>query len=174
MAWNQRGKNRSNGEGFGRRREGPPKEVKLSDVEGKAMQFLAMRDHSEDELRSKLRQRDYPAELIDKTIERMKEYNYIDDDRAVRSMARMLITQCWGPYQIKGKLKVKGFHDAEIEEALTELVAEETWIESAVSRVNSKFRKEPSELDEDERQKAYRHLMYRGFTGDTVRKALFR
>lgn len=174
MAWNRRGQ-RSRGWGNGGRDQGQgkPREFKLPEVEAKAMQFLAMRDHSEDELRSKLKQRNYPQDLIDEAVARMKSYNYLDDERAARSMARMLISQCWGPYQIKGKLKQKGFSEAEIEQALEELVQEDTWLESARQRLYSKFRKEAGELDEDERQKAYRHLTYRGFGGDVVRKALF-
>ena len=160
--------------GQGGRGAKPKREVKLSDVEAKAMHLLAQRDHSEDELRQKLAQRDYPQALIDQAIERMKEYRYLDDERAARSMARMLIGQRWGPYQVKAKLKAKGFDEGEIAQALQELVEEDTWLQAARERLASKFREEQGQgrMDDATRGRAYRHLQHRGFDGDTVRRAL--
>ncbi len=47
----------------------------------KALFLLERRDHTEAELRQKLKNKDFLPESIDMVIDRLKEYNFIDDRR---------------------------------------------------------------------------------------------
>jgi len=142
------------------------------DVEAKALAFLAARDHSTNELRKKLKDRGYPMEHIDAVIKRFSEYNYLNDERVSTRLAESLARSMWGPIQIRGKMRERGFDSDTIDQALSEIDEEEFWIEHATRRVRSKFRKDPKEMEFDEQQKAWRHLAYRGYPGGIVKKAL--
>lgn len=173
MAWQKRSFKKKGDSKRPRKPKKNPEEATLLDVEVKAMHLLSMRDHSVAELTKKLTQRKYPQAHIDATIDRMMELNYLDDERVCMNMTRMLIRQSWGPYQVRNKLKLKGFRERHIDASLEELLEEDTWFEHASDRVRSKFRKEPEEMDRDEKQKAFRHLQYRGYGGDIIRRILF-
>ncbi len=54
----------------------------------KALFLLERRDHTEAELRQKLKNKDFLPESIDKVIERLKEYKLIDDRRFTEQYLR--------------------------------------------------------------------------------------
>ena len=54
----------------------------------KALFLLERRDHTEAELRQKLKDRDFQPESIDAVIERLKEYSFIDDRRFTEQYLR--------------------------------------------------------------------------------------
>lgn len=163
--------------GWGRKRDSAAKEkgAKATEiiVEAKALSILAMRDHAEGELRKKLEERYYPKKHIDAVIERFVEIGYINDERTAERFIKSLVRQGWGPMKIRVKMRQKGYPAETIDDALAEVDEDATWLESATDRLESKFRKEASELDEKEMQKAYRHLSYRGFPGGIIRQILF-
>lgn len=166
MAWKKRNFKK-------KKKQKSPEEITLIDVEAKALYLLSMRDHATEELRKKLKERKYPMEMINETIDRMTSYGYLNDERVSQTMTRMLIRQNWGPYQIRNKLKLKGFSEKHIDLAFDELVDEDTWFEHAQDRLSIKFKKPVEEMDKDEKQKAFRHLQYRGYGGDVIRALLF-
>lgn len=163
--------------GWGRKRGSAAKEKGAKateiDVEAKALTILAMRDHAVGELRKKLEERYYPDKHIDAVIERFTEMGYLNDERTAERFAKSLVRQGWGPMKIRIKMKQKGYTSECIDDTMLEVDDDATWLESATDRLESKFRKEPSELDDKEMQKAYRHLSYRGFPGGIIRKILF-
>ncbi len=161
------------GFGWGGGKKVDRSDATLSQVEGRAMQILAGRDHSREELHQKLKQRGFGAALIEQALDRIASYGYLDDDRVAGVMARALIRQAWGPRQVQAKMRGKGFNDAQISAALEESAPEEGWEVLARQRLESKFGKPVSELDQADRERAFRHLQYRGFAGDVSRKAIF-
>lgn len=201
MAWNTRGKRQQRkpyGERSGqsepggeggeggerggrkRRRKIPPEEATLLDVEAKAMELLGMRDHAIEELRRKLRDRRYDRALIDQTIDRMIEFRYLDDTRFAERMAASLMRQGWGPYRIKQKLQERGLDRDLVDDTMQAIddedeasdEAEGVWVVCARDQFTSKFRCEPGELEREDRDRAFRHLQYRGFSGATIIKVL--
>jgi len=155
------------------RRKEPRPEATEFDVEAKALRYLGMRDHAEEELRRKLKDQGFPEEPIDAVIDRFLNVGYLDDMRVAGVMSRSLARQNWGPMQIRAKLRDKGFKDASINPAILALDEDDVWVDNARSQLEKKFRKEAGELDQDERQKAYRHLTYRGFPNSVVRQVIF-
>lgn len=161
-----------------RKKKVPPEEATLLDVEAKAMELLGMRDHAVEELRRKLRDRRYDRSLIDQTIDRMLEFRYLDDERFAERMSASLMRQGWGPYRIKQKLQERGVDRDLIDDTMqaiddeAEEEGEDVWEACALSQFTSKFRCEPGELAREDRDRAFRHLQYRGFSGATIRKVL--
>lgn len=142
------------------------------DVEAAAARFLARRDHARVELAQKLERHDFPDELVEEVLDSLEEFGYLDDERFALVQGGILARKCWGPRQIAQKLRSRGVDDSIIDEALAEIGREEDWRERALQRMISRFG-HPRELNESERQKAFRHLTYRGYSGNLIRRLLF-
>ena len=161
---------------WGRRRGGKAaeraKSASVSDVEARGMMLLAMRDHGAEELKKKLLDKQFPPEHVEAVMERFADCGYLDDQRVASRAAASLARQGWGPSQIMVKLRKRRYSSETIDEAIASATEDEReWIVQARERLVSKFHKAPHELDQDERQKAWRHLSYRGYRGATIRSA---
>ena len=55
----------------------------------RAMHLLEKMDRTEWQLRKKLEEGQYPPQLIDKAVEYVKSYHYIDDERYARTFVRI-------------------------------------------------------------------------------------
>lgn len=146
---------------------------KLADVEACAMRLLSRRGHAEGELRQKLRKRKFPADLIDQACERMYEYGYLDDEAFASHQSAILMRKGWGPRQITHRLYKRGVDEEIIDQAIVELGDRKAWIDACRDRLRSKYRCEPEELDYEAREKAFRHLKWRGFRASVIRQVLF-
>lgn len=133
------------------------------------MDLIASRDHSEKELRRKLRGKFDPAD-IDAAIEYGKDHGWVPSDDASKSkladkMAAMLHRKGKGIRYInqylgeRGLPPVKSAGESELEKALELLETRYPEIETA---------------DEATRTKAGRFLVSRGYEMDIVRKIVFR
>lgn len=147
-------------------------EPTYADVEKTAYRLLARRGHARGELEKKLRRRDYPDELIREVVDDCVQAGYVDDEQFALRQGEMLARKSWGPHQIRNKLRGRGVDDTVIDAALTELSDQFDWSDTARTRLESKFGS-PDELDDRTRQKAYRHLMHRGFSSSMIRRLLF-
>lgn len=161
MAWGRKGKDSKAAE--------KARKASVNDVEARAMMLLAMRDHGTEELRKKLIDKYFPKEHVETVIERFKSYNYLDDERVAERYVEYLARQCWGPSQIRMKMIKRAYTSKQIDIAMDEAIEDDSvWVEYARDRLRSKFRKEPDTLDQEERQKAWRHLAYRGYQGNII------
>lgn len=146
--------------------------VTRADVDAAASRLLARRDHARGELEDKLRRRDMPNELIDDVLDDFDERGYLDDRQFAVEQGSILARKCWGPRQIAAKLRKRGVSDEVIERALADIEQHEDWSRRARERLVSRF-SPPDELDDDDQQRAYRHLTYRGYSPSLVRRLLF-
>ncbi|AHI04860.1 regulatory protein RecX [Bdellovibrio bacteriovorus W] len=137
----------------------------------KVMDMIARRDHSEKELRSKLKEKFAEAEnlssLIDEAIEFAKDNNWLGDpQRLAERFADMLHRRNKGINFINNYLREKGLpsvgsdNDFELEKAL-ELVKNKYRIDS------------DRKLSREEKAKVGRFLVARGFDSGTVRKVIY-
>ncbi len=77
-----------------------------------ATDLLARQDHSEVRLRQKLAVRKYPKEEIDDAIEKLKKYNYLNDERACGYQFDMMYqSNRYSMRQISAKLFTAGFKE---------------------------------------------------------------
>ena len=74
-----------------------------------AVRLLARRDHSEWELRSKLKQRGFSPEEVDEALGRVKSEGYIDDERMkMHAIEKLIREKHYGLHVIVGKLRSIG------------------------------------------------------------------
>jgi regulatory protein len=135
----------------------------------KAMDLLARREHSRDELCRKLEKAGFDAEIAFDAIARLGDEGLQSDERFVESFVQSRINQGKGPARIRAELGQKGVVDAIIDRALETSGAD--WYALAGEIRAGKFGTElPSEFKEKARQ--MRFLQYRGFESDHIQSAV--
>lgn len=135
----------------------------------KVMDLLARRDHSEKELRTKLRDRFSDEEglgdIVNEAIEFAKDNNWLGNPEDLASrMADMLHRRNKGIHYINNYLREKGLPSVETDRDLE--------LEKALSIVKNKY-DEDYEFSREEKAKVGRFLAARGFDSETVRKVIY-
>lgn len=126
------------------------------------MDLLARREHSEKELRRKLRLREFSEDEISTALEKAKEGRWLGSpEETAQRFADQLHRKNKGYHYINAKLSEKGLPRVPRDESLE--------LEKAKSLVQNKDFEISSR---EERLKATRFLMSRGFDASTIRKAL--
>ncbi|WP_347356062.1 regulatory protein RecX [Bdellovibrio sp.] len=135
----------------------------------KIMDMIARRDHSEKELRTKLRDKfsdeEDVGDIIEEAIEFAKDNRWLGDpvDLAHR-LADMLHRRNKGIYYINNYLKEKGLPAVETDRALE--------LEKALAIVKNKY-DEDHKFSREEKARVGRLLASRGFDSETVRKVIY-
>ncbi len=150
-------------------RETLPKRAKL-----RAMNLLLKKDYTTAQLREKLTQGEYPEEVIGEALEYVASFHYTDDLR----YAVDYITchqEDKSRIRIEQDLKKKGISEDVLERAWIQ------WEETGGCQDEAamiadllrkrKFRGEAADIKEKQREYAF--LMRKGFSADSVRKAIF-
>lgn len=141
----------------------------------RAVRILAVRDHSEQELRRKLSAPvmgkngpeaiDATAEDYDRVIAWCYEYHYLDDSRFVTRFLASRSRKGYGPARIRQELNQKGIARAAIDEAMRECDID--WCELAYEQAVRKYG-EPLPREFSEKVKIQRFLLYRGFLMEDI------
>jgi len=132
------------------------------------MDLLARRDHSEKELRQKLKLREFPAEEIDKALQYAHDHNWLGDTtKLAHTMAGFLHRRGKGIHKINNTLREKGLPAVASDDALE--------LEKAMALIKTKRKtKKYSDLkDPKVRASLGRFLQSRGFPLEIIRKVLF-
>lgn len=113
-------------------------EDELKKAYAKGIDIVSRRLHSEKEVRDKLKDKEYAPRTIDKTIEKLKEYGYINDGDFLENYLSFKGTT-QGPRKLKYDLSRKGINDQLIENALEHLKEDEfsSCMSLATQRLNS-------------------------------------
>ncbi len=145
----------------------------------KTTRILAMRDHSEHELRRKLsaapsfpgskaaEQPPFTPEEIEKAIAWCYEHRWLDDEQFA---ARFIVSRSrkgYGPQRIRQELQQKGIDRATAETAM--LACEVDWQTMARDMAERKFGV-PLPTEWKERAKVQRFLLYRGFFMEDIQE----
>lgn len=136
--------------------------MKIKKMEGPlatAVRLLARRDHSEWELRIKLKQRGFSPTEIDDALERVKSEGYIDDERITTRMIDKLVReQRYGLHVIIGKLRTMGLSVS------VETVREHLSVEAEWELAQGLVEKQKGRYDQDDYPRLARLLNNRGFS----------
>ena len=141
-----------------------------SNIRNKAMDLLARREHSEQELRQKLKTREYDADAIDEVLQALKADRLQSDERFTESYVNHRFNAGVGPLKIRYELRQKGVSDG-----LTDVFLEplsDQWDELMTCQRIKKFGA-PIPDDYAGRMKQARFLQNRGFSPESVMR-LFR
>ena len=152
-----------------------PRRSAWSRLLDRAVRILAMRDHSEQELRRKLaapvmgkngpEEIDATPEDYDKVIAWCIESRYLDDDRFVRQFIASRIRKGYGPARVRQELGQKGIQRESIERAMRE--CEIDWAQLAREQAIRKYG-EPLPVAFSEKVKVQRFLLYRGYLMEDI------
>lgn len=137
-------------------------------LKGRALRYLAAREHSRQELQRKLTPYavENPEELA-RVLDELTARGFISEQRVVESVLHQRAGKL-GVARVVGELRTKGLPDALIAEAAERLRATE--LERAQAVWAAKFGHVPADLREQARQ--MRFLASRGFSGEVVRRVL--
>jgi len=142
-------------------------------AEKKAYRLLALRAHSEKELRDKLRKGGFTAQVIAGVIEKCQEFGYLNDGNFARQRARELaVNRLAGNRRIAIDLIERGISEELCRQAISEVRAELSE-EDAVERLLRKNTKgiALAGMDGREKMRMARRLMGKGFpAGLIIRK----
>lgn len=141
----------------------------------RAVRILAMRDHSEQELRRKLaapvmgkngpEDIDATPEDYDKVIAWCIESRYLDDDRFVQQFISSRSRKGYGPARVRQELNQKGISREAVERAMRE--CEIDWAALARAQAIRKYG-EPLPVGFSDKVKVQRFLLYRGYLMEDI------
>jgi regulatory protein len=140
----------------------------------KAYRLLALRGHSEAELRDKLRKGGFAEAVIAPVLSRCRELGYLDDGKFARQRARELaVNRLLGDRRIAADLRGKGIPEELCREAIA-AAREEITAEEALGRLLGRRAKGAADGPPDERDRGrmLRSLMGKGFPPGLIAKAL--
>jgi len=145
------------------------KKVQTS-IRNKAMDLLARREHSEYELRQKLKSRDYDVEAIDAVLQGLKQNKLLSDTRFAEAYVNHRFNAGVGPVKIRYELRQKGITEVLADEFLEPL--SDRWDQLMEQQRIRKYG-ETIPADYADRMKQARFLQNRGFSPESVMR-LFR
>lgn len=128
------------------------------------MDLISRREHSEKELKQKLKKREFTPEEIEGAVEKAKEHRWLGKPEEVAMrFAEQLHRKNKGIHFINSTLHEKGLPSVGRDETLE--------LEKAKSLVKTKYAKF-SEFTREEKLKVMRFLASRGFDSSTIRKVI--
>ena len=133
-----------------------------------ATRMLALREHSQKELRTKLMQKSFLEEDVDFCLKSLKKEGLQSDQRYTESLIRSAISRGKGLLYIKKTIQERGGCSQAV--LSWQQQSDFDWIGHAVSVLSKKF--SGKSLDYKQQQKAARFLQSRGFDTATIREAL--
>ena len=137
-----------------------------------ALNSLDYRDHSEKEIRAKLK-RKHGAEYVDEAVEKLTELDLINDERYAENYARELFEhKKFGKIRIKSELIAKGIASDIASEAVNSLFEDEEPdnIQRIVDIIEKKYYNRMN--DEVGRKKVFSALQRMGYTFSDIREAM--
>ena len=143
----------------------------------RAIRILAMRDHSEQELRRKLaapvmskngpEALDVTPEELEQVVAWCIENRYLDDNRFVGQFIASRSRKGYGPARIRQELSQKGIARQAVEQAMRECDID--WVSLARAQAQRKYG-EPFPSAFAEKVKIQRFLLYRGYLMEDIQE----
>ena len=138
----------------------------------RAMHLLERMDRTEQELRKKLAENEYPEDLIEDAITYVKHYHYVDDARYADCYVRLR-----GADKSRGKLLAelqrKGV-DRELASQVLAEYEEERDEPQMICELMKKRHYDPETASLQEQRRMYGYLMRRGFQSTDICRAISR
>ena len=140
-----------------------------------ALKYLSLRNRSVFDVREKLKTKGCRAESIEEVIVKLTDEGYLSDHGFAEELTRHRIDiKSWGRLKITADLQRHGIERETITEVISALCSDEEELSTATRALDKwlRIKAVESPLSADNKIKAMRHLASRGFTTETVRRAL--
>ena len=134
----------------------------------KALTHLSTTRKTKKQIREFLQKKGFLPAVIDYVIEKLRDYGFLNDGEYAEAYVEQAAKRKGGRL-IRMELRSKGVTDAEIDGALGGL-DEQTELQTAIALLQKYMRGKTADVQT--LQKAYRHLMSKGFSCDVAKEAL--
>jgi len=146
---------------------------KEREAERVAINYLSYKPRSINELRRKLWTKKISDAMIDITIEKMKNYGYLDDEKYARDWIEERIrTRGFSSSKIKSELFLKGISKEIIENNLTEIYTPELEIKTAKRIAKKQIRKYKALDKKVIRRRIINFLLRKGYNYSVIESIL--
>lgn len=143
----------------------PTNTPNLNFIRQKILRYLAKRDHSQQEIISKLERSGFSPSDFMVTIHQFMETGLINDARFTEHYLAARLAKGYGPRRIAQELAQRGITDELIAEQLK--ITDNVWL-IAAHKVWQKHFKNKTPANFHDRAKQMRFLYYRGFTQEHI------
>lgn len=146
----------------------------LPKAKQKALAILKFMNRTESELRNKLSDAGFTQSIVDKAIQYVDSYGYLDDERLAEAYIRTR-KNTKSKLAIKMELIQKGVDSKVIEQAFSEEYEKEDEEDpelEAIMKAIAKKAKMPEEMDYDSKQKLIASLYRKGFDISKIKQVL--
>ena len=133
-----------------------------------ALDALARRDYSTEDLRLKLLEKGYDASIVLPLLDALRDEKLLDDLRYLENFVTYHAARGQGPLRVASELRRHGLQGTQVEEYLDSYP--EWLMQLKRARLKKFGAKTPKNYQE--RQRQARFLGYRGFTSAQIRMAL--
>ncbi len=134
-----------------------------------AFKYLGYKARSKYEVQQKLIQNEFSLEIVDRVIEILENYGYIDDKvYAKKFISEKINYKGYGKHRIKYELKLKKIDDSIIDELL--LDTEDDELKKAITLTRKKIKNK--NIDYKEKQKVVAYLQRRGYSYDIIKESI--
>lgn len=134
----------------------------------KALNFLSATRKTEKEIRTHLIKKGYLPAVIGYVVEKLREYGFVNDSEYAEAYTESAAKRKGGRL-IRMELKNKGLSEDAIDSAVSGLDSKQE--QETAARLLEKYMRGKT-ADKQTLQKAYRHLMGKGFDYETVKESL--
>lgn len=134
-------------------------------ITARAVNLLSRREHSQAELRTKLRKAEFELDEINATIEKLANADIQSDSRFAENYLRYRSQRGFGSQKIKLELKERGVDSETINTAFEQ--ADIDWFDLTITARHKRFGAQAPD-DLKDRAKQHRFLQYRGFTHEQI------
>lgn len=136
-----------------------------------ALKLIAIKDRTEKELRTKLKEKNFDEIQIEETVSFLNEYGYINDNRYAEHFTNDAINlKKWGKARVRTELLRKGVDrdiiDSVIEEAFSELEQDRLLLQMESRFGNADFG------NMKERTRIFNFYLRRGFSPEEIKGAM--
>ncbi len=132
----------------------------------KAVNYISKSQKSKKQVQDYLFKKGYDEETINYALVKLEEYHFVDDELFAKNYIKYK-NKSNGSKKIKLELKQKGLEDSLVKNAIEEYANDKNSIEE----VAQKYLKN-KERDIKTKQKAYRHLLSRGYNYEDINTTL--
>lgn len=145
----------------------------LSKARNKAIKFLGFKARTEKEVFDKLLDEEYSEDVIEKTLEYLKKYDYINDETYARNFIKEKFNlRGYGCKRLSYELKLKGIKGDIIDEVIFELKDEEEIDENSMAtELLRKKIKGETNMDYKLKQRLYGFLARKGYNSSVIKYA---
>ena len=143
-------------------------EILLPRAREKALDFLSFQGRTRLQMKQKLKQEGYPENVIEKVMEFLKEYRFVDDVAYAKNYVS-LNSGRKSCRQMKEELRLKGVCQEEIMQVLEEGEVDE---EASALALMKKRLKGCRQLSREEKTRQSAYLARKGYSYDTIHRVM--